>query len=107
MATYTPNDERGDRAWAAHAHATATASAPSLCPECGCRWDDHRKPEDVDDGIPAAYAANGELVEGLRMLVEAAEAAARHHREEASGHEFPALESQITRTRAILERITH
>ena len=40
----------------------------------------------------AAERLNGELVEGLRMLVEAAEAAARHHREEASGHEFPALE---------------
>ena len=47
------------------------------------------------------------MLEALEAIVEAAEAAARHHREEASGHEFPALESQITRTRAILERITH
>lgn len=33
---------------------------PERCPECGCLWDDHSRPEDVDDGIPFARAASGE-----------------------------------------------
>ena len=42
-----------------HAAIWQALTAPR-CPECKCLWDDHQRPEDVDDGIPFALAASGE-----------------------------------------------
>ena len=40
--------------------AAILTAAKDHCQRCGCLWDDHTPPEEVDDGIPFARAASGE-----------------------------------------------